>query len=120
MANPMPMLPDVALTLAIALTTPTTPEYRRTTFLLPHEAARMTVDVDVSVSLPGGQPVRLDDVAVVETKGGHHPTAADRMLWALGYRPTRISKYGTGLALLQPELPSNTWHRTLPRVRAGR
>jgi len=116
----MPMLPDVALTLAIALTTPTTPEYRRTTFLLPHEAARMTVDVDVSVSLPGGQPVRLDDVAVVETKGGHHPTAADRMLWALGYRPTRISKYGTGLALLQPELPSNTWHRTLPRVRAGR
>jgi len=43
-------------------------------------------------------------------------TFADRRLWQLGHRPSPISKYGTGLATLHRELPSNRWHRTLGRL----
>ena len=40
---------------------------------------------------------------------------ADRLLWRSGHRPNQISKYGTGLAALRPELPSTKWHRILRR-----
>lgn len=91
--------------------------YRRTTFVLPGEATRVTVDVDLAVALPGEDPVGLGPWAVVETKGGHRPTPTDHGLWSLGHRPARISKYGTGLALLRPDLPAHKWHRTLARIR---
>ena len=39
----------------------------------------------------------------------------DRLLWSRGVRPTRISKYATGLAALDPALPHNRWSRTLRR-----
>ena len=32
---------------------------------------------------------------------------------ATGYRPAIVSKYCTGLAALEPDLPSNKWHRVL-------
>ena len=41
------------------------------------------------------------------------PSVADRALWSLGYRPTKVSKFGTSLAVLRPELPSNRWTRAL-------
>jgi hypothetical protein len=91
--------------------------YRRTTLVLPHEQTRVTVDVGLAVSLPGRSAVPIDRVVIVETKGGHGPTGADRALWTLGHRPARVSKYGTGLALLRPDLPSNKWHRTLTHMR---
>jgi hypothetical protein len=59
-------------------------------------------------------------VLVIETKSP--PGAAgplDRRLWSLGHRPVRISKYGTGLALLTPDLPGNRWHRVTSRHLAG-
>ena len=58
-----------------------------------------------------GEPVA--DIAVVETKNPATPSPADRALWDAGHRPTRISKYATGMALLHPELPANKWYRTL-------
>ena len=58
-----------------------------------------------------GEPVA--DIAVVETKNPATPSPADRALWDAGHRPTRISKYATGMALLHPELPTNRWYRTL-------
>ena len=60
-----------------------------------------------------GEPVSVADIAVVETKNPATPSPADRALWEAGYRPTRISKYATGMALLHPELPANRWYRTL-------
>ena len=49
----------------------------------------------------------VGDVLVVETKSGSvGPGPLDRRLWELGHRPIRISKYGTGLALLTPDLPA--------------
>lgn len=89
--------------------------YRRTTLLLPDGGGRATVDGDLHWSSASGS-VGLDGALVVETKsppGSAGPL--DRRLWALGHRPVRISKYGTGLALLTPELPRNRWHRVVTR-----
>ena len=86
----------------------------------------MTIDTDVIWSRPGtaddawGAPFAdLADLVVLETKAGTRPGAADRLLWARGHRPVRLSKYATGLALIDPDLPDNRWHRTLRAVRAA-
>lgn len=99
--------------------------YDRITLYLEHEGSRLTVDQSLAWSEPGTRrpdvPRRLwvDDLVVVESKGGQRPGTADRLLWAMGHRPVRISKYATGLALLHPELPANRWHRTLRVLQAG-
>lgn len=89
--------------------------YRRTTLLMADGAGRATVDRDLSwVSAHGRAEVA--DVLVVETKSGTTgPGPVDRRLWTLGHRPIRISKYGTGLALLTPDLQHNRWHRVTSR-----
>lgn len=94
--------------------------YDRTTLLLPAtsggSASRATVDLDLTWSgradLDGAR-LRRPDLAVVETKGGATPGAVDRTLWSLGHRPASISKYGTGLTALRPDLPDLKWHRAL-------
>ena len=53
------------------------------------------------------------DAIVVETKSAQAPSAADQWLWQHHVRPTKISKFGTGLAVLRPELPGNKWHRVI-------
>ncbi|GIM62464.1 VTC domain-containing protein [Planomonospora venezuelensis] len=89
--------------------------YRRTTLLLPGDAGRATVDRDLRW-VSGHGTAEVHDVLVVETKSGTpSPGPLDRRLWELGHRPVRISKYGTGLALLTPDLPRNRWHRVTSR-----
>ena len=68
---------------------------------------------NLTAAVNEGEPVSVADIAVVETKNPATPSPADRALWEAGYRPTRISKYATGMALLHPELPANRWYRTL-------
>ncbi|MGY1840643.1 MULTISPECIES: polyphosphate polymerase domain-containing protein [unclassified Modestobacter] len=89
--------------------------YRRTTLHLPATDGRVTVDTDLMWSLPGGPVAELVGVALVETKSGSAPSAADRRLWRSGQRPSRISKYGTGLAALRGDLPDNKWCPVLRR-----
>ncbi|WP_203566613.1 polyphosphate polymerase domain-containing protein [Aestuariimicrobium ganziense] len=95
--------------------------YRRTTLLVPDEAARVTLDTGLSWSLPqgvrAGAPAVLDDLVVIETKSGSRPGRADRALWAAGIRPVRLSKYATGMALTHG-LKANRWHRTTSLLRA--
>lgn len=93
--------------------------YLRTTLLLPGGAGRATIDRDLRwVSAHGSAEV--GDVLVVETKSATpRPGPLDRRLWELGHRPVRLSKYGTGLALLTPGLPGNRWHRVTSRHLAG-
>lgn len=86
--------------------------YRRVT-LLGAGTARMTIDTDLHWSAPGGGRLAVPDIAIVETKSVGPPTVFDRRLWECGHRPTKISKYGTGLAALHPALPANKWHRVL-------
>ena len=89
--------------------------YRRTTLHLPATESRVTVDTGLTWVAPGGPPLQLPGLAIVETKSSATPSAADRRLWRLGHRPARISKYGTGLAALHEHLPANKWHPVLSR-----
>ena len=88
--------------------------YHRATVLLPDSDSRLTIDVDLTWH-DGRRPLEMCGLAVVETKTGSTASAADRLLWSAGHRPLRISKYATGLAALQPELPATRWRRTLRR-----
>lgn len=87
--------------------------YGRITLYLPETNSRATIDVNVAWSLPGTNPLVMRDQLVVETKSGSAPGQLDRHLWRNGIRPSRISKFATGLATLKPELPANRWHRSL-------
>jgi hypothetical protein len=93
--------------------------YRRTTLLLPDGAGRVTLDRHLRWATAHGT-AEVGDLLVVETKSASAgPGPLDRRLWELGHRPTRLSKYGTGLALLTPDLPGNRWHRVTSRHLAG-
>jgi hypothetical protein len=97
--------------------------YDRVTFFLPSTGARATVDTGLTWTTPGGHDERtMPGVAVVETKTGAAPSSLDRLLWRAGHRPVRLSKYGTGMAALHPDLPATRWRRTLDRhvLPAGR
>jgi hypothetical protein len=89
--------------------------YRRTTLFLPATGSRLTVDTDLTWVLPDGTALRTPDRTIVETKAGRAGSGADRLLWALKHRPCSVSKYGTGLAALRPDLPSNRWLPVLRR-----
>ncbi|QXQ09809.1 polyphosphate polymerase domain-containing protein [Paeniglutamicibacter sp. Y32M11] len=88
-------------------------DYNRTTLFLPGCGSRVTIDEDLLWRLPDGSGARLAGSVVIETKSGSSPGTMDRRLWAHGIRPSKISKFATGLALLHPQLPANKWHKTL-------
>lgn len=87
--------------------------YNRTTLLLPGGAGRGTIDTDLFWADASDYGLDFPEIAVVETKSGSRPSLLDRQLWRHGYRPARISKFGTGMAALHPELPHNRWQRVL-------
>ncbi|AUZ88032.1 molecular chaperone [Arthrobacter agilis] len=94
--------------------------YRRITLYLPASESRATIDCGVTWRKPGGHALELDGAVIIETKSGHAASALDRHLWAHGIRPSRISKFATGLAALDPALPANRWHRTITNSLAFR
>lgn len=105
--------------------------YRRTTVYLPQEEknpvdSRMTIDTSLTwtplatASSPAGKKqvgrsYLAQGLVIIETKSGSAPSIADKHLWRAGIRPSKISKFATGLAALNPDLPSNKWHRTISR-----
>ncbi|MDB1089048.1 polyphosphate polymerase domain-containing protein [Streptomyces sp. ACA25] len=91
-----------------------TTRYRRTTLYLPDSGSRVTIDTGLRWR-DGDHEMHLPDMAVVETKTGSTASPVDRLLWRHRYRPSRISKYATGLAALRPDLPATRWQRTLRR-----
>ncbi|WP_282948719.1 polyphosphate polymerase domain-containing protein [Cellulomonas endometrii] len=107
---------DGATVLRPTLTT----QYRRRTLHLP-DGARLTVDTGLEWLGPGpsGPSAAVPAHAVVETKSVAGASSADRALWALGHRPSRISKYATGLVVLDPALGGRPWRRTVRRTLAG-
>jgi len=94
--------------------------YHRTTLYLPESGSRATVDTGVTWQCPGEPAWVLADAVILETKSGSTAGPLDRHLWANGVRPSRISKFATGMAALRPGLPANRWHRTLCRSMALR
>jgi hypothetical protein len=89
--------------------------YERTTLFLPATGGRVTIDAALSWHLDDGTALRVPDRVIVETKAAGGACEADRLLWSLGHRPCSVSKYGTGLAALRPDLPANRWRSTLRR-----
>jgi hypothetical protein len=89
--------------------------YRRRTLYLPASGSRATVDTDLSWESDDGTTILRPDLAIIETKSGSRISDVDRLLWSHGHRPDRISKFGTGLAALRPDLPANKWARVLRR-----
>lgn len=90
--------------------------YDRTTLLLAGDgsASRATIDTRLTWRRPGSRRLlATPGTVIVETKGGSAPSALDRALWRCRIRPSRVSKYGTGLAALDDDLPDLTWHRVL-------
>lgn len=92
-----------------------TTRYDRTTLFVPGSESRATIDTALEWELEGGSILHLDDIVIVETKSGSRASDVDRLLWAHGHRPVGISKYGTGLAALRPDLPSSKWARVIRR-----
>ena len=90
-----------------------TTEYRRTT-LADRSGARVTLDTGLRCYSERGI-AGVGNRVLVETKSPGSATPFDRLLWADGHRPVSVSKYGTGMAAIDPALPSNKWHRTLAR-----
>ena len=93
--------------------------YQRSTLLLPGDA-RLTIDTDFSATTPAGEHVSLNEFAIIESKSRLAPTVADRALWRMGFRPIKLSKFGTSLAAMDPTLPSNRWTRALKSPWTGR
>ena len=89
--------------------------YRRSTLYLPGSRSRATVDSGLSWELDDGRTLELPEVTIIETKSGLRTSEVDRLLWLHGHRPSTISKFGTGLAALRADLPSNKWARVLRR-----
>lgn len=88
--------------------------YERVTLLLPESDSRVTVDTSLSWTLAAdGRRCSIGPYAIVETKTSGRPAAMDRILWRHRHRPCSFSKFGTGLAALEPELPAHRWRPVL-------
>ncbi|MGE0730736.1 MAG: polyphosphate polymerase domain-containing protein [Acidimicrobiia bacterium] len=86
--------------------------YRRTTVVAGDGSFRLTIDDSLRCEDAAGAAL-LPGHVIVETKSAGPATAVDRWLWRHGCRPASVSKFGTGLGALHPQLPSNKWHRLI-------
>ena len=86
---------------------------RRTTLTSLTDAARLTVDTDLTCGWGGATTALRAGHVVLESKVEGHASIVDRLLRALGERPAAISKYCLGVASLDLGVPTNPWRRTL-------
>ena len=75
----------------------------------------MTVDSDLQMTSSGGHALLHPDLVLVETKSLSGRSAADHALRAAGIRPSSVSKYCAGIALLDASLPNHPWRQLLRR-----
>jgi hypothetical protein len=75
----------------------------------------MTCDVGLRFFDAGKAIAVLPDSVLVESKTAGRAGVADRVLRELQVRPIQVSKYCVAAALLNPDLRSNPWHRTVRR-----
>ncbi|MGW1346889.1 polyphosphate polymerase domain-containing protein [Kribbella sp. NPDC002412] len=93
-----------------------TTTYRRSTLVDRVEHARMTCDIDLRFFDRDAVVEVLPDTVLVESKTAGRAGAADLVLRDLQVRPIQVSKYCVAAALLNPQLRSNPWHRTLRQL----
>lgn len=68
---------------------------------------RVTIDTRLTSVLREGHAWVDDAYAIVETKGGNIPAAADRLLVRLGAKPRPFSKYVATTSLVHPSIADN-------------
>lgn len=85
--------------------------FQRSTMVSLTEASRITIDslLEFNSISAFNSPEWL----IVETKSAGQPSQLDRQLWKAGIRPSKVSKYGVGIALLHAATHRNKWHRTI-------
>ena len=83
----------------------------RATFVSRQENARMTVDARVIFDDDLRTASLRDEYVLLETKSTGSATEADRVLRSMNVRPTSVSKYCVGVALLRDDVTANPWHR---------
>lgn len=88
-----------------------TTSYSRSTVVFPGLGDRVTIDTDLRCHDPYGRRCDTGDLVILESKSSGAPSVLDRVLWDHGIRPSRMSKFGFGLASLNPSLASNRWSR---------
>ena len=91
-----------------------TSRYQRTTIVDRDTSTRMTCDEYLICSDWEDQSVAFPH-CILETKSSSQPSPFDKWLWEHEYRPQRISKYCTMLAVLHPALPANKWHQVIKK-----
>ncbi len=89
--------------------------FTRTTLLVRTSGCRVTVDTELTFAAENSQEIGFPELLILETKSDSHDTHADKVLWRMGVRPQRLSKFAIGSALLNAELPSNKWSRIMRR-----
>ncbi len=89
--------------------------YTRETFFDEREQHRVTVDSALQFGRNESRAQIDDRFVLVETKTQDGAGHCDRWLWSQRLRPTSISKYCVGIAMLVPEAVSNPWHRVMRR-----
>lgn len=99
---------------APALQPSLTTTYSRSTLVDLAGGHRLTCDVDLACTADSTREMTRDHV-LVESKTSGAGGPADLVLRELGIRPVSVSKYCVGIALLNPDLPGNPWHRVLHR-----
>jgi hypothetical protein len=75
--------------------------FHRITLAARSGSERLTCDIAVRLSNPGGQAAELNEgMILVETKSEHGESPADRVLADLGLEPISLSKYRVGMSLV--------------------
>ena len=91
--------------------------YTRITLAARDVAERVTIDSGVAFAIPG-KFASLDGMVVAEIKQQQHaPSIFRDALRACGVRPSRVSKYCLGVALLYPQAKQNNYKSALARIR---
>lgn len=99
---------------AKALRTSLRVDYRRVTLFHEPSASRVTIDTDLTWwDVRTHAWLSRPELAIIETKSAGRASGMDRLLWSMGRREDRISKYATALAAMHPHLPSNKWRPVL-------
>ena len=89
--------------------------FQRSTLFIPSAGCRMTVDTELAVAFPNSDVLTIPELMILETKSDAGDRRVDRLLWRMGVRPQKLSKFAIGSALLDPSLPDNKWSRTIAR-----
>ncbi len=92
-----------------------TTSYLRHTLVQRSGTARVTVDTGLVCGGAQGSNVETLPMWAVETKATTEGGTADRILWSLGARPLRMSKYCMAIAVLHPGISANPWNPALRR-----